>query len=135
MQGMRVGGYGLLKESAKQRRVDAPAGYALGTAATLAAAWLVAAGVRTVRRQRSRPAPTRESATARRWRRIAGATATLTALLALGTVVLVATIPGLVDSGFLGWLELPIALRVALHLPAALAVIVACTVASSPRHG
>jgi hypothetical protein len=104
-------------------RVSGPAPWQwaiLGAAAILAAAWLVAAGVRTVRRQRSRPAPTTEPTTARRWRRIAGSIATLSALLALGTVVLVAAMPGLVDSSFLGWLELPIALRVALHLPLAL---------------
>ena len=58
---------------------------------------------------------------ARGWRRIAGAVATLTAMLALGAVVLVAAVPGLVDSGFLGRLEFPPAERLALHLPLALA--------------
>jgi hypothetical protein len=37
--------------------------------------------------------------------------------------------PGLVDSGFLGWLNLPIAERLAFHLPLALAVLGGCTVA------
>ncbi len=37
--------------------------------------------------------------------------------------------PGLVDSGFLGWLEFPLALRLAAHLPLALAIAGACTVA------
>ena len=71
----------------------------LGTAAIPAAAWLAAAAVRTFRRQRSRSASTRDPPTARRWRRIAGSIATLTALLAPGTVALVAAMPGLVDSG------------------------------------
>ncbi len=31
--------------------------------------------------------------------------------------------PGLVDSGFLGWLEFPMPLRLVLHLPLALAVV------------
>jgi CubicO group peptidase (beta-lactamase class C family) len=100
----------------------------LGAAAILAAMWLVAAAVR-VRRRRSRSGPTQDPAIARRWRRIAGAFATLTAMLALGSVVTITAMPGLVDSGFLGWLELPIAVRLALHLPLALAFLGACTIA------
>ena len=101
----------------------------LGAVAILAAAWLVAAARRERQRRRSRPAPTSQSATARRWPRIAAAVATLTALLALGAVLLVVAVPELVDSGFLGSYELPIAVRVALHLPLALAILGACTVA------
>ena len=128
---LRGPGTDLAERPARSRLGPGPvAGAILGAAAILAAAWLVAAGVRTVRRQRSRPAPTTAPTTARRWRRIAGSIATLTALLGLGTVALVAAMPGLVDSGFLGGLELSIALRVAaLHLPLALAVPGACTVA------
>ena len=36
--------------------------------------------------------------------------------------------PGLVDSGYIGWLELPLVERLALHLPLALAAAVACMV-------
>jgi hypothetical protein len=50
-------------------------------------------------------------------------------VLVLGNVALLVAAPGLVDSGFLGWLELPVALRLALHLPFALAVLAGCTVA------
>lgn len=53
--------------------------------------------------------------------------AALTAAIALGSVVLVAAVPGLVDSGFLGWLEVPMAFRLALHAPLALAFLGACT--------
>jgi len=52
----------------------------------------------------------------------------LTALLALGTAAMVGAVPGLVDAGFLGWLDLPVVQRLALHLPLALAVLGACTV-------
>jgi hypothetical protein len=37
-------------------------------------------------------------------------------------------LPALVDSGFLGWLEVPIPLRLDLHLPLALAVATGCLV-------
>lgn len=46
----------------------------------------------------------------------------MTALLALANVGLLATTPGLVDSGFLGWLELPLIERLGMHLPLALAL-------------
>ena len=47
----------------------------------------------------------------------------------LATVALLAWLPGLVDAGFLGWLELPPAERLALHLPLAVAVLGASTAA------
>jgi hypothetical protein len=50
-------------------------------------------------------------------------------LLILANAGLVALLPGLVDSGFLGWLDLPLAERLALHLPLILAVVAAGTVA------
>jgi CubicO group peptidase (beta-lactamase class C family) len=99
----------------------------LGTAALLAAAWLVAAAVRLVRRRGSRSASDQQPSPSRRWRRIAALTALVTAVLTLGNAALVAWMPGLVDSGFLGWLEFPVAQRLALHLPLALAVLGACT--------
>ena len=100
----------------------------LGTAALLAGLWIVAAAVRTVRRVRSRPPSTQQRATPGRWRLIASAVAALTALLALGSVALIALVPGLVDSGFVGWLDLPIAARLAFHVPPALALVAVGTV-------
>jgi hypothetical protein len=99
----------------------------LGTAALLAVAWLVAAAVREVRRRVSRSAADQQPSASRRWRRIAALTALVTAVLTLGNAALVAWMPALVDSGFLGWLDLPMAQRLALHLPLALAALVACT--------
>ena len=63
-----------------------------------------------------------------RWRLLTGAAATLTAVLALGTIAILALVPRLVDSGFLGWLEFPLAERLILHLPLALAVASGCLV-------
>jgi CubicO group peptidase (beta-lactamase class C family) len=115
------------------RVAGGPAGWqwgVLGPAALVAAAWLVAAAVRQlrqVRRRVSRSASDRQPSAWRRWRRIAALTALVTAALTLGNVALVAWMPGLVDSGFFGWLEFPVAQRLALHLPLALAVLGACT--------
>lgn len=36
------------------------------------------------------------------------------------------TLPALVDSGFLGWVEFPVALRLALHLPLGVTTLGAC---------
>ena len=58
---------------------------------------------------------------------------TLTAMLSLATVGLIAWMPGLVDAGFLGWLHFSLAERVAMHLPLALAVLTACAVALIAR--
>jgi CubicO group peptidase (beta-lactamase class C family) len=99
----------------------------LGTAALLAAAWLVAAAVRQVRRRVSGSAADQQPSPSRRWRRVAALTALITAVLTLGNVALVAWMPALVDSGFLGWLNLPMAQRLALHLPLALAALGAGT--------
>jgi len=101
----------------------------LGVAVIPAVSWLVAAGLRTARRLRSRSGSSGGPSTLQPWRLFAAAVTTLTALLALGTVALIAWMPGLVDSGFLGWLDLPVVLRLALHLPLALAVVGACAVA------
>jgi CubicO group peptidase (beta-lactamase class C family) len=100
----------------------------LGAVAALATAWLFGAAMRVVRRRGLRSPSTEESVATRRWRRIAAAVATLTALVALGTVALIAAVPGLVDSGFLGWLDLPLVERLALHLPLALAALAAGSV-------
>jgi hypothetical protein len=99
----------------------------LGIAAILAAAWLVAAAAREVCRHVVRSASDQQPSASRRWRRIAALTALVTAMLTMGNAALVAWMPGLVDSGFIGWLDLPIAQRFAMHWPLALAVLATCT--------
>jgi CubicO group peptidase (beta-lactamase class C family) len=95
----------------------------LGAAALVALTWLGGALARTVRRS-----PASRSA-ASRWRGVAATVAGATALVVLAAVALLAWLPGLVDAGFLGWLELPPAERLALHLPLAVAVLGASTAA------
>jgi CubicO group peptidase (beta-lactamase class C family) len=100
----------------------------LAVVAIVAAGWLAAAGVRVVSRRRVRPPLTQEPSVTQRRRRAAAAVATLTALLTVMTVGLIAWMPGLVDSGFVGWLDLPLAERLAFHLPLVLAIAAAGTV-------
>lgn len=108
----------------------APSQWAILVAVVLlTATWLVAAVARAIPRIRSRSDSTLPPAPTTRWRGIAAAVTALTALLALANVGLVAAMPGLVDSGFLGWLELPLAERLALHLPLVMAVLSIGTVA------
>ena len=56
----------------------------------------------------------------------------------LATIGLIVAIPGLVDSGFVGWLHFALALRLALHLPLAIAilaaVLAACVATAWIRH-
>ena len=99
----------------------------LGAVTMVALGWLLAAMVRGVRRGRARSAPGGR-ANGRSWRRVAGVSAAATAVLVLGAVALLARLPGLVDSGFLGWLQLPMAVRLAMHLPLALVVVAGGTV-------
>ncbi len=113
----------------------------LGGAGLLAAWWLLAGLVSTVRGGRRRPegagqvagqpagrvaavAPT----SPRGWRRLIAVAAALTAAFTLAAIGLLAAIPGLVDSGFVGWLEVPIAMRLVLHVPLALALAGGCLV-------
>jgi hypothetical protein len=49
--------------------------------------------------------------------------ATVGSVLVLIVVAALAAIPGVIDAGFLGWLELPGVVRVAYHLPLAIAVV------------
>ena len=95
----------------------------LGAAALVALIWIGGALARTVRRS-----PASRTATSR-WRGVAATVAGATALVVLAVVALLAWLPGLVDAGFLGWLELPPAARLALHLPLAVAVLGASTAA------
>lgn len=90
----------------------------LGTAAAAAVAWLVAAGVRLIRRRKGAEVPTHIAA-----RRATGSLAVTTSLLDLGAVALIALIPGLIDAGFIGWLDFPTIQRLALHIPLALILV------------
>lgn len=101
----------------------------LGSAALVAAWWLIAGLVLTIRGRRRHAADVAPGAGKPGPRRLFVTTATLTAAFALATIALVAAIPGLVDSGFLGWLEFPTAQRLAVHLPLALALAVGGLVA------
>jgi hypothetical protein len=92
----------------------------LGAAALVAAAWLGGALARAARR------PARRRTAARR-RAVAATVAGATALAILANTALLAWLPGLVDAGFLGWLELPPAELLALHLPLAVVVLGAAT--------
>ena len=49
-------------------------------------------------------------------------------MLVLGNAALLLRAPGLVYSGYLGWLDLPLAARLLLHMPLALAVLASGTV-------
>lgn len=92
----------------------------LGSACLAAAAWLVGAVSRARRRARPTSAPG--------WRRVVATVGALTAVLVIANAAVLVRAPGLVDSGFLGWLELPFVVRLALHLPLALTLAAACTV-------
>lgn len=97
--------------------------------AVVALWWLGAAIVSTIRRRRRRTGSDElEARTDPRLGLITAAAATATATLALGTIGVIAVLPRLVDSGFLGWLEFPLAQRLILHLPFALTVALACLV-------
>jgi CubicO group peptidase (beta-lactamase class C family) len=102
----------------------------LGAAALLAVTWLVAALARTVRGSAgSRSSLAGQRTASRRWRRVTAAIAGATALLMLSTVALLVWIPGLVDAGVQGWLDLSLAERLAMHVPMAVVVLGASTVA------
>jgi hypothetical protein len=87
-------------------------------AAAAATVWLVGSALRVLRRG----SVVRRRPVGRGWLRLAAAVGAVTAVLVLASVAILAWMPGLVDSGFIGWLQLPLAQRLALHLPAALAL-------------
>ena len=96
----------------------------LGAAALIAVIWLVAAPVRSFRRSRPPRSSSRDQrAATRRWRRVTALVASATALLTLGTVTLLAWLPGLVDTGYAGHLDLSPAEQLAVHLPLAVTVL------------
>jgi CubicO group peptidase (beta-lactamase class C family) len=103
----------------------------LGLVGLLACAWLVIPAVGALRRRPRAEGlfENRAPVGPRRLRRLVSALAALTAILTLATIGLLVAMPGLVDSGFVGWLEFPLPLRLALHLPLALAVVGGCLIA------
>jgi CubicO group peptidase (beta-lactamase class C family) len=93
---------------------------ALGLTAAAAVAWLLAACARVARRIRHR----HQLATPHRVaQRAAGTLAFATSLFDLAAIALIAVIPGLVDSGFIGWLHFPLIQRLALHIPLAVSML------------
>ncbi len=102
----------------------------LGAAALIAVIWLVAAPVRSFRRSRPAGSSSRDQrAATRRRRRVTALVASATALLTLGTVTLLAWLPGFVDTGYAGHLDLSPAEQLAVHLPLAVVVMGASLVA------
>ena len=96
----------------------------LGAAALIGVIWLVAAPVRSFRRSSPpRSSSRNQRAATRRWRRVTALVASATALLTLGTVTLLAWLPGLVDTGYTGHLDLSPAEQLAVHMPLLLAVL------------
>ena len=100
----------------------------LAVVAGTAGWWLIGAVVATLRR-RSRTTPADLPSSGRIGRRFAAIAAALTALLVLAAIGLVIAMPPMVESGFLGWLELPLAERLAMHVPIGLAASVGALVA------
>ncbi len=84
-------------------------------------AWFVGGVVAALVRRRRPTAP--DQPIGRRSRRLTSIVALLTGLLSMATIGLVLILPGLVDSGFLGGLNAPMALRLVFHLPLAVAVL------------
>jgi hypothetical protein len=101
----------------------------LVSAALVALGGLTREAVRSLRhrRARGRPGPS-PAASPGTGRRVTALAAGLTAVVILGTATLLLVVPGLVDSGFLGWLHLRLTFRLALHLPLAVALLTGCTV-------
>lgn len=109
-----------------------PAQWALLAAVALVAAWwLVGTTVAFVHRRRrvagrsAVGAETAESVHRHGWRTLTVAVASSGAAAALATIVAVLLVPGLVDVGFLGWMTWPIQVRLAMHLPLAVALLTA----------
>ncbi len=94
-----------------------------GAATVVWLTWPVAAALR---RRRSVLAPHVASQVDRRWGRLTVLAGVVTAFFAFGAITIVLVQPAIVEAGFLGWLELPIAQRILLHTPLALAVAAAC---------
>src|SRR5512139_2420996 len=112
----------------------------LALVAVVAAGWLVAGSVASVRRRDAtgRLSTVDLSRGGRTGRPLTAAVAAVGALAALLTVAGIRAVPGLVDVGFLGWMAFPTLTRLALHLPLAVALLavglVALLVTGALRH-
>ena len=97
----------------------------------VAVGWLIGARIAWVRRRRAAglASADRASTGARLGRRLTATVATVGAVAVLVTVAAIRVVPGLVDVGFLGWIAFPLGLRLALHLPLAVAFLAAALTA------
>ncbi|GAB3448243.1 hypothetical protein GCM10027517_33120 [Phycicoccus ginsengisoli] len=114
----------------------------LAVTGLVAMGWLLVAAVGSVGgRRRGAPvsAPAAPGAPGHRGgRRLTGAVAVVGALAALASVAAIVVVPGLVDVGFLGWAAVALPLRLAFHLPLAVALLtvaLAALVALGARRG
>jgi CubicO group peptidase (beta-lactamase class C family) len=107
----------------------------LSVVALVALAWFAGGLIGLARRRRG--GPKRPVPAGRNWRRLMAGLGTATAVVVLLTVALIGVIPGLADSGFVGQLSLPLALKLILHLPLTVALaaagMVAITIAAWAR--
>jgi CubicO group peptidase (beta-lactamase class C family) len=89
--------------------------------------WLLGACVAWVRRRRGVGLVSEDRVTTggRLGRRLTSTVASVGAVAALGSVAAIRVWPGLVDVGFLGWMAFPLPLRLAFHLPLAVALLAA----------
>jgi hypothetical protein len=99
----------------------------LAVVVVVAAGWLVAGSAASVRRRRGagRSSTLGAPPGGRIGRRLAAAVAAVGALAALVAVTVIRVLPGLVDVGFLGGMAFPLPVRLALHLPLAVALLAA----------
>ncbi len=112
----------------------------LALVVVVAAGWLVAGSVASLRRRRraGRSWTVGAPRGGRTGRRVTAVVAAAGALAALATVAAVGAVPGVVDVGFLGWMAFPLPVRLAFHLPLAVALLAAAfaalLVAGALRH-
>jgi hypothetical protein len=106
----------------------------------VAAGWFMAGLTASLRRHRraGRSSTVYVPRDGRTGRPLTTAVAAVGALTALLTVAAIAALPGLVDVGFLGAMETPLPVRLAFHLPLAVALLAAglaaLLVAGASRH-
>jgi hypothetical protein len=112
----------------------------LAVVVVVAAGWLVAVIAASVRRRRGagRSSTLGAPPGGRTGRRLTTAVAAVGAFATLVTVAVIRAMPGVVDVGFLGWMAFPLPVRLALHLPLAVALLAAglaaLLVAGTLRH-
>ncbi len=112
----------------------------LAVVVVVAAGWLVAGSAVWLRRRRraGQSSPVAAPPSGRTGRRLTTVIAAVGALAALVTGAVIQTMPGFVDVGFLGSMAFPLPVRLALHLPLAVALLAvglaALLVAGALRH-